>query len=397
VSTAWLKPGREKSVIRRHPWIFASAVGNVELSSGIDPVGETIEIRDHQNRFLARGAYSPVSQIRIRLWTWDADELIDETFFQRRIATCRGLRDNLFQLSDTDAYRLVHAESDGLPGLVVDRYAQTLVVQCLAAGTEKWRGAIVDCLIDQLGSDAIFERSDADVRGLEGLGERSGLLYGSRDRRLVEMQEAGLRFLVDVAGGQKTGFYLDQRSNRAIVRMLARNRRVLDCFTYTGSFAIAALAGGAQNVISIDSSSGALELARENLALNSLPANAVDWRVGDVFQSLREFRDRGVRFDLIILDPPKFAPTSAQAERAARGYKDINLLALKLLDPGGFLVTFSCSGGIGEALFEKIIAGAALDAKVEAQIIARMHQAADHPVSLNFPEGNYLKGLVLAI
>ena len=396
MSTAWLKPGREKSLFRGHPWIFSSALEKVELSRGVNPIGETIDVLTRQGEFLARGAYSPVSQIRIRVWTKDEAESISEEFFRKRIEACRHLRENIIQLSDTDAIRLVHGESDGLPGLIVDRYAHTIVIQCLNAGIEKWRDVIVRCLIDQVECDRVYERSDTDVRKLEGLEERAGLLHGSEPPVSIEIQEAGIRYLVDIRRGQKTGFYLDQRANRSIIKELARDRSVLDCFAYSGSFTVAALCGGALRVTAIDSSAAALDLARKNLTLNSLPDDSAELKVGDVFRELRELRDRGEKYDLIILDPPKFAPTITQAQQASRAYKDINLLSLKLLNPGGFLVTFSCSGGINEALFEKIIAGAAVDARVEAKIIARLHQAADHPVALNFPEGAYLKGFVIA-
>jgi 23S rRNA (cytosine1962-C5)-methyltransferase len=301
---------------------------------------------------------------------------------------------------DTDALRLVHAESDGLPGLIVDRYAGTLVVQFLAAGAEYWRDTIADLLLELTGLKDIYERSDSDVRELEGLVPRTGPLRGDPSERTT-ITEYALRFTVDFAHGHKTGFYLDQRENRRRVLQLAEGRQVLDCFCYTGGFTVNALAGGAKSVLSVDSSAEVLALCRANVSLNapastlhSLPSTLHTTLEGDVFQVLRKFRDEDRQFDLIILDPPKFAPTAAQAERAARGYKDINLLAFKLLRPGGILVTFSCSGGVDAALFQKIVASAALDAGVEAQIVEHLSQAPDHPVALNFPEGAYLKGLV---
>ncbi|MEW6650712.1 MAG: class I SAM-dependent rRNA methyltransferase, partial [Chloroflexota bacterium] len=300
----------------------------------------------------------------------------------------------LFNQSQNTAMRLIHAESDGLPGLIVDRYADWLVAQFLSAGVERRKAEIVDALIKISGIRNIYERSDVDVRALEGLPEVSGLLFGEEPPREIEIVENGLRFLVDIRGGHKTGFYLDQRDNRAAVGQYAKERRVLNCFSYTGGFAVYCLAGGAAQVISIDSSPDVLEIGRRNLQLNQLPAEKADWICADVFQELRALRDRNERFDLIILDPPKFAPTIGQVQAAARGYKDINLLAFKLLNPGGMLATFSCSGGVERTLFQKIVADAALDAGVHAQVIAHLSQAADHPVALNFPEGEYLKGLI---
>jgi 23S rRNA (cytosine1962-C5)-methyltransferase len=296
-----------------------------------------------------------------------------------------------------DALRLVHAESDGLPGLVVDQYGDTLVMQCLSAGIELWRETIAELLMQLTGAERLYERSDVDVRVLEGLPERTGCMRGSEPPGRIRIHEGALSYWVDIRQGHKTGFYLDQRENRWRVGQFAKERQVLDCFSYTGGFALSALAGGASFVTAIDSSADALALAKENLALNRLPASKMEWIEGDVFQFLRVLRDRGRSFDMIILDPPKFAPTAAQAERASRGYKDINLLAFKLLRPGGILATFSCSGGVSEDLFQKIVFGAALDAGVNAQIIARLHQGFDHPVALNFPEGAYLKGYVIRL
>ena len=288
---------------------------------------------------------------------------------------------------------MVYAESDGLPGLVVDRYADLLVAQFLTASAEYWKETIADALLEETGLAFIYERSDADVRELEGLPLRVGPLRGESPRALV-ITEHGLQFSVNLESGHKTGFYLDQRENRQRVRQLATDRDVLDCFCYTGGFTVNALAGGAKSVLSVDSSAEALALCRENVALNNLPLDRHEILDGDVFQVLRKFRDEGRSFDMIILDPPKFAPTAAQADKAARGYKDINLLAFKLLRPGGLLFTFSCSGGVDAGLFQKIVASAALDAGVEAQIVAHLSQLPDHPVALNFPEGAYLKGLV---
>jgi 23S rRNA (cytosine1962-C5)-methyltransferase len=389
-----LKPGREKSLLRRHPWVFSGAIAKVEGNQDGPELGETVDIVDAQGNFLARGAYSPHSQIRVRVWSWEPQEEIGPGFFRERLIRALTARQELIDPEQTDAYRLVHAESDGLPGLIVDRYGETLVMQCLSSGAERWRETLAGLLAELTGSACIFERSDADVRALEGLGPRVGAICGPEPPERLRIRENGLSFWVDVRQGHKSGFYLDQRKNRVRLRAISRDRQVLDCFAYTGGFTVSALAGGAAAVTAVDSSGGALDLARENVKLNHLAEERAAWVEGDVFQALRAYRDQGRAFDLIILDPPKFATTAAQAQRAARGYKDINLLAFKLLRPGGLLVTFSCSGGVGEELFQKIVAGAALDAGVEAKILERLHQGPDHPVALNFPEGAYLKGMI---
>jgi 23S rRNA (cytosine1962-C5)-methyltransferase len=289
----------------------------------------------------------------------------------------------------------VHGEADGLPGVIADRYADTVVLQLTSAGAEHWRDAIVEALVAATGCAQVYERSDVEIRALEGLAPRCGALSGPPPSAPVEIRENDVHYLVDVVAGQKTGFYLDQRENRARVRGMARDRTVLNCFGYTGGFTFAALAGGAQSVLSVDSSGPALAMGRQIAALNAIESGRVEWLEADVFQTLRNLRDRGRRFGLIVLDPPRFAPTAAHAEKAARAYKDINLWALRLLEPNGYLATFSCSGGVGADLFQKIVAGAAQDAGVDTQIITRFHAAADHPVLLSFPEGEYLKGLLL--
>jgi 23S rRNA (cytosine1962-C5)-methyltransferase len=389
--TLTLKPGREKSLLRRHPWIFSGAVAHV---NGDPEPGATVDLLAANGQFLARAAYSPSSQIRARVWTFDPSEPVDADFFRKRIGTAISARDAWHVTHDTDAFRLIHAESDGIPGLIVDRYADTLVLQSLTAGSEYWKDTLAGLLLELTGLKDIFERSDADVRELEGLPPIVGLLRGAIPQSPFTILENNLKFNVNLETGHKTGFYLDQRENRRRVRGLAEGRDVLDCFCYTGGFTVNALAGGAKSALSVDTSADALALCRENVALNNLPLERVEFREADVFYVLRFLRDSARSFDLIILDPPKFAPTAAQAEKAARGYKDINLLAFKLLRPGGLLVTFSCSGGVDVALFQKIVASAALDAGVEAQILAHLEQASDHPVALSFPEGAYLKGLV---
>ncbi len=385
-----LRKGREKSLKRRHPWIFSGAV---EKASG--KPGDTVEVRDAAGTPIALAAYSPKSQIRARVWTFDPKQAIDAAFFRSRIEKALALRESLPAAKHTNALRLINGESDGLPGLIVDRYADVLVAQFLAAGAERWRDPILDSLMELSGCAAIYERSDAEVRKLEGLDVKSGFARGNRNASRCPIIEHGLNFRVDVEQGQKTGFFLDQRENRQRVRALAAGREVLDGFCYTGGFSIAALAGGATRVVAIESSAPALEVAKENLAANPLEASKIEFLQADVFSSLRTFRDKNQKFGLIVLDPPKFAPSAAQVQKAARAYKDINLWALKLLAPGGLLATFSCSGGISAELFQSIVAGAAVDAGADAKIIERFGAAADHPVALEFPEGDYLKGLLV--
>lgn len=388
----FLKPGREQSLQRRHPWIFSGAIARIE---GEPQIGETVDVFSSAGAFLARAAYSPTSQIQARVWTFHPAEAVNAAFFRQRLrAAIAARRIILREANETHtAIRLVHAESDGIPGFIADRYADTLVVQFLTAGAEHWRETLVSLLMEESGLSRVYERSDADVRALEGLPARSGPLCGDPEERLM-ITEHGIHFIVDLARGHKTGFYLDQSENRLRVGALARGREVLDCFCYTGGFTIHALAGGAKSVLALDSSREALSLCREHVLLNKLPEERLVLQAGDAFHALRTQRDQGRSFDLIILDPPKFAPTAAQAARAARGYKDINLLAFKLLRPGGLLFTFSCSGGVDAALFQKIVASAALDAGAEAIILERLQQAADHPIALHFPEGAYLKGLL---
>jgi 23S rRNA (cytosine1962-C5)-methyltransferase len=392
LSAIYLKPGREKSVLQRHPWIFSGAIDRVE---GSPAIGSSVEVKASNREMLGWAAYSPSSNIRARMWTWDPAESVDSSLISRRLEQSIALRRALIAPNETNAVRLVHGESDGLPGVVVDQYGEMVVMQCLSAGAEYWQQALVDGLVDLLQPACIVERSDVDVRSLEGLEQRVGILYGQPPAERLTIMENGLKFCVDVMGGQKTGFYIDQRRNRQRVRELVNGRSVLNCFSYTGAFSVYALAGGASEVLSIDSSADALRWGAENVALNGFPAESARWEEADVFQALRTMRDRSMNFDAIILDPPKFAPTAAQAERAARGYKDINLLALKLLRPGGLLFTFSCSGGVSPDLFQKIVSGAAMDAGVTARIVERFEQGPDHPVALSFPEGAYLKGLIV--
>jgi 23S rRNA (cytosine1962-C5)-methyltransferase len=386
-----LKPGREKSLRHRHPWVFSGAVDRVEGSPGM---GETIELVAHDGAPLGWGAYSPESQIRARAWSFDTADCIDETFLARRlelaVARRTGLRDELH-----DACRLVHSESDGLPGLIVDRYGDVAVMQLLSAGAEAWRGFWPGAIAKASGVTAVYERSDAEVRTLEGLAPRTGAVLGD-PAGTVAMREAGITYEVDIARGQKTGFFLDQRDNRALAATLAEGASVLNLFCYTGGFTLAALAAGAGATLSVDTSEEALEAGRRGVAANGFDESRARWMNADVFAYLRRLRDEGRRFSLVVLDPPKFAPTEKHVERAARAYKDINLWAMKLLAPGGHLLTFSCSGAIGPELFQKIVAGAAADARVDLEIRGRLAASRDHPVSIHFPEGEYLKGLWLS-
>lgn len=384
-----LKPGREKSLKRRHPWVFSGAVAEFTATP---EAGDTVEVHSADGEFLAVAACNPRSQIVARVWDWKRRE-IDADFLRGRVERALALRAHMLPTRDT--VRIVHAESDGMPGVVVDRYGEIVVLQLSSAGAMRWRDAIADAIEAVVRPKTIFERSDSDVLALEGVAPRIGLLRGAPPPAQVLVNEAGAIFEVDVPHGHKTGFYLDQRDNRLRLRELAAKREVLDCFAYTGGFTVNALAGGAAAVTALDSSGPALALLRRNVALNKLPEAACI--EGDVFQLLRKFRDQARSFDLIVLDPPKFAPTAAHAEKAARAYKDINLLAFKLLRAGGLLFTFSCSGGVPRELFQKIVAGAALDAGVDAQIVAQLSAGADHPVALNFPEGEYLKGLICRV
>jgi 23S rRNA (cytosine1962-C5)-methyltransferase len=384
--TLVLKAGREKSLLRRHPWVFSGAVERVDGAAG---AGDTVAVRAASGAFLAWAAYSPQSQIRARVWSFDERQQIDEAFFGERVRTAIARRAGI-----PGPVRLVHGEADALPGVVCDHYDEVAVFQFSSAGAERWRDAIVDAVLAARGCHVAYERSDLDVRELEGLAPRAGPLRGEL-RAPVVIAEHGLKYRVEIAHGQKTGFYLDQRANRYRVRALAAGRDVLNCFCYTGGFTLNALAGGARSALSIDSSAAALALARENAALNRLEEGRTEWREADVFAALRALRDQGRAFDLVVLDPPKLAPTAGHVERAARAYKDANLLALKLLRPAGVLVTFSCSGGVSPELFQKIVAGAAADAGAEVTLADRLHADTDHPVTLAFPEGEYLKGLVL--
>ena len=394
MKTIVLKRGREKSLMRRHPWIFSGAIARVE---GKPRQGETVDILAAEGAVLARGSYSPASQITVRVWTFDPQEEVTPEFFHGRLERAIHSRRALLADEGPHGVRLVNAESDGLPGIIVDLYADFIVGQFLTAGAEYWKGAVVEALSRLASVSGIYERSDADVREKEDLPKLAGVLAGAEPPDLVEIREGPCRYLVDVKRGHKTGFYLDQRENRRMMEEFARGADMLNCFSYTGGFGIAALHAGAARVTNVDSSASALELARKNAELNGLDASSLESVEGDVFTIMRRWRDTGRLFDLVVLDPPKFAQSQSQLMRAGRAYKDINLLAFKLLAPGGTLFTFSCSGLLSAELFQKIVADAALDAGREAQIVRRLAQAGDHPTLLSFPEGAYLKGLICKV
>lgn len=389
-----LNPGREKSLLRRHVWIFSGAVADYP---GEAAPGETVEVFDAKNNFLARAAYSPDSQLIARVWTFDRDEQIDEAFFARRIKAAVEYRHFLKLDDPKGGCRLINSEADGLPGLVVDRYAGVLVIQITSAGIEFHRDTIVKLLAEITGAASIYERSDVSVRAKEGLAERSGLLYGAQPPNPVIIEENGARFAVDVRHGQKSGFYFDQRCARAAVAAYADGRTVLNAFSYTGAFAVSALLAGAGHVINIDSSAPALKQAAHNLEMNKIKPERYENRTADVFTELRKLVEEGRKFDLVILDPPKFIESQKALVRGCRAYQDIARLGYRLLNPGGLLFNFSCSGLMTPELFQKITADAALDAGVRARLVRHLEQAPDHPVSLAVPEGFYLKGLVTRI
>ena len=387
-----LKPSREASFLRKHPWVFSGAISKTEGNPGS---GETVDIISAKGNWLARGAFSPLSQIRARAWTFNENEKIDSGFFKKKLSKAIKLREEIFP--GTSACRLIHGESDGLPGLIVDRYENFLVTQFMSAGAERWKQEIVSLLNELIPNEGVYERSDAGVREKEGLPLQKGLLSGNEPPDLIEITEGDSKFLVDIRNGHKTGFYLDQRDNRALAAKYARGTDLLNCFSYTGSFGMAALKSGANHITNIDSSADALKLAERHAALNKLDSSKLENVDGDVFAILRKYRNEGRQFDTVILDPPKFVESRKHLEMAARGYKDINMLAFQILKPGGLLFSFSCSGLLDVSLFQKIVADAALDAGREAVILHRMTQSADHPVALNFPEGTYLKGFLCKV
>lgn len=389
-----LAKGREKSLLRRHPWVFSGAVARIE---GKVNLGETIDIVDAHGKWLARAAYSPASQICARVWSFDRNENIDTDFFVRRLEQAQPWRDWLAKRDGLDSYRLIAGESDGLPGITIDRFAHFLVLQLLSAGADYQRPFLVEALQKLYPECSIYERSDVAVRKKEGLPLTQGSIIGELPPALLAIEEHGMKLLVDIQQGHKTGYYLDQRDSRFATRGYVENKRVLNCFSYTGGFAVSALMGNCRQVVSVDTSQEALDIAKQNVELNQLDLSKAEFLRDDVFKLLRKYRDNGEKFDVIIMDPPKFVENKNQLSGACRGYKDINMLACQLLNPGGILMTFSCSGLMTTDLFQKIIADAALDAGRELQFIEQFRQAADHPVIASYPEGLYLKGFACRV
>jgi len=392
--TVTLKKSRDFSVARRHPWVFSGALDHVD---GLPESGESVRVVAHNGDDLGIGAFSPESQIRVRMWSFDGSVDVDADFISSRVATSVGARAYLLAEDETNAFRLINSEADGLPGVIADKYGDWIVCQFTTAGAERWKVVVVDALQRLTGCSGVYERSDVDVRVREGLPEVTGLLAGDEPPEQIEIHEGDCRYMVNVREGHKTGFYLDQRENRAIIKRYANNADVLNAFSYTGGFGIAAVAAGASTVTHVDLSEQALELAKSNTALNSCEVGNSTFIRGDVFEVLRKFRDQARFFDLIVLDPPKFADSKGRLLKAARGYKDINLLGMKLLKPGGILATFSCSGLMAPDLFHKVVSDAAVDAGRDVQVLKRLQQGCDHPEGLCFPEGLYLKGLLCRV
>ncbi|WP_440876855.1 class I SAM-dependent methyltransferase [Thalassotalea sp. PLHSN55] len=390
----YLNIGREKSLLRKHPWIFSKGVNKIK---GKPMLGDTVDVFDNKGNWLAKGAYSPESQIRIRVWTFDENEQIDRDFFMRKLTSAQLRRNWFIEQGKLTGFRLIAAESDGLPGITIDKYDNIIVCQLLSAGAEFHRYTLVSCLQELYPDCAIYERSDVDVRKKEGLEPVTGWLTEPLASTECIIEEHGIKIHVDVEQGHKTGFYLDQRDSRLAAGKYAKGKTVLNCFSYTGTFSLHCAANDAKEVTNVDVSQTALDLAKRNLELNGLADKNVNFVKEDVFKLLRQYRAEQKTFDMIILDPPKFVDSKAQLTRACRGYKDINMLAMQLLKPNGILLTFSCSGLLDAGLFQKVVADGALDAGKKAYIVERLHQAADHPVSANYPEGYYLKGLVCQV
>jgi len=393
-----LKPGKERSLARRHPWIYATAIAQVIGTPG---AGDLVAVLAADGRWLAWAAYAPESAIRARCWSYSETDRIDRNWLAARVRDAVARRARLAE--QTSAMRLVYGEADLLPGLIVDRYGDQLVVQMQAPGVQAQREPLLDALCEATGCRDVFDRSDSALRAREAMTPQSGVLRGQEPAERIRIHEHGLAYWVDVRRGHKTGFYIDQRDNRRLAFELARELlatarrapRALNAFCYTGAFSVALARGGARHVLSVDSSADALAMARSHVELNALDPASFQWQCADVFEQLRACRDASERFDLIVLDPPKFAASHHHVDRAARAYKDINLNALRLLEAGGLLMTFSCSGAIDVDLFQKIVAGAVIDAGVECVMRARLGASADHPMLMTHPEGEYLKGLLL--
>jgi 23S rRNA (cytosine1962-C5)-methyltransferase len=389
-----LKKGREKSVENRHPWIFSGAINRVE---GDPANGDVVDVWNHRARFVARGIYNAKSQIQVRLLTWNPNDMIDEDFWRRRLRRAVAGRQALIEAQDTDAYRLTHAEADGVPGLVVDQYGTWLVVQFLSIAAERYRSTILNTLVDLVGPQGIYERSDVESRELEGLVPIAGPVWGEVPPDLIEIAENGHTFLVDIKLGHKTGFYLDQRENRQKTVKYFAGKEVLNAFAYSGAFAVYAAHAGAKRIINVDTSEVALQLAERNMRRNGFGEREDIYAVANAFEILRAYKEAEWKFDVVVLDPPKFAQRKGQVDKATRGYKDINLLAMQLIKRGGILITFSCSGAVSAELFQKVLFGAAVDAGRTVQIIEHLSQGADHPILLTYPESEYLKGFICRV
>ncbi|ASC56998.1 class I SAM-dependent methyltransferase [Vibrio vulnificus] len=391
----YLVKGREKSVVRRHPWIFSRGIDRVE---GNPQLGETVDVYGHDGKWLAKAAYSPESQIRARVWSFEKQN-INKAFFVKRIQDAQLLREDVIERDGLTGYRLIAAESDGMPGVTIDRYQNFFVCQLLSAGAEHQKKNIVDALIEVFPDCNVYERSDVSVRKKEGLQETTGVLHGEIPPKSVVIEENGVKISVDIVAGHKTGFYLDQRDSRQQAMKYVKDKEVLNCFSYTGGFGLYALKGGAKRVINADVSQPALDTAKFNAELNAfdISKKRAVFLNADVFKLLREYRDQGTKFDVVIMDPPKFAESKAQLNGACRGYKDINMLAMQILNPGGTLLTYSCSGLMDQVLFQKIIADAAVDAGRSVKFVERFEQAADHPTDTAYPEGFYLKGFACKV
>jgi 23S rRNA (cytosine1962-C5)-methyltransferase len=389
-----LKPGREKSVNNRHPWIFSGAINRVE---GKPANGDAVDVWNSRARFVARGIYNEKSQIQVRLLTWNPNDTIDEDFWRRRIRRAVAGRQALLETPDTDSFRLVYSEADGVPGFIADKYGTWVVVQFLSLAAERYRQEILDALIDYVEPQGIYERSEGEGREKEGLVEVTGPIWGEVPPDVIEIVENGHTFLVDIKLGQKTGFFLDQRENRQRVAKYFPNKEILNAFAYTGAFAVYAAHAGAKRILNVDTSERALQMAERNMRRNGFGDREDVYAVADVFEIMRAYRDNNWKFDVVILDPPKLAHSQRQVDQAAQGYKDINLLGMKLLKPSGILISFSCSGVVSADLFQKILFGAAVDAGRHVQIIEWLNQSSDHPVLLTYPESAYLKGLVCRV
>jgi 23S rRNA (cytosine1962-C5)-methyltransferase len=394
MSEVVLKSGKERSLLRRHPWVYATGIAQ---TVGRPLSGDTVRVVDDKGRFLAWGAFSPESQIRVRCWSFNEQDTIDAAWMAQRVHEAVARRSSLAARSN--GARVVFGEADGLPGFVADRYAGQLVVQFLAAGVERWREALVDGLVAATGCAQVYERSDAAVREREGLESRVGPIRGDVPSAPIEIVEDGVRYGVDVLHGHKTGFYLDQRESRKRVAELAAqigpSATILNCFSYTGGFSLAAMKAGAAHAISVDSSADALAAAAQNAARNDIDPAAFECRVSKVADAQRALAAEGQQFDIVVLDPPKFAPSAHHVDKAARAYKDVNLKGMRLVKPGGYLLTFSCSGAITVDLFQKIVAGAVTDSHLEFVLLERLAAGIDHPMRMTHPEGEYLKGLLL--